>query len=128
MPQVVTAYQIQAGKLDEYEEFLALRKLAVVRGLPGVVSHEVYRCGQVYEFGSPAPDAPRYDMVALTELEDYERAREGLRSREFQSLREEYAHMLVPQPGVYVARRVDQRGAFSAREYWGAEPPRPEIR
>jgi hypothetical protein len=114
---IITAHSARPGMADEYEDFLANRKIAFVRGLSSIDSYNVYRCGDVFTYGQPADDAPKYNMVAILEVNDIEKAREEVNSPEFEALRGEYGSLIVPRPGLYVTEKVEQRSAMSAEEY-----------
>lgn len=114
---IITAHSARPGDEDAYEDFLAHRKIAFVRGLSSIDRYDVYRCGEIFTYGEPAPDAPKYNMVAILEVNDLEKAREEVNSPEFLELRGEYGPLMIPKPGLYVTHKVEQRAAMSGDEY-----------
>lgn len=114
---VITAHSARPGMEADYEDFVAHRKLAYVRGLSSVERYDVYVTQEIFNYGEPATDAPKYNMFAIFDVNDVEKAREETSSEEFMELRGEYGPMMIPRPGIWVARKVEQKAAMSADEY-----------
>lgn len=118
MAFIVTAHRAGTGMADAYEDYLAKRKLAYVRAIPGVRSYTAYRRGNLFgPFGQAAPE-PRFDIVAVIEVDDPKSFAEVTASPEFQSFRHEYAPWIEHQPGLYESRVIEQQAALTREEYW----------
>jgi hypothetical protein len=117
MPSIVVVHSIAPGQSELYEDFVAKRKLAFIRSLPGVQRYEVFRRIRKLEPEFPEMELS-YDIVATLEIDDLDTLQAARATPEYDAFRNEYVHLLQPRPVVYEARKMESEAALSREEFW----------
>lgn len=125
MPTLIVVHGIAPGAEELYEQFLLKRKLAYIRGLPGVRRYEVFRRDRPLEPGAPESEI-EYDIVVILETDDLDALQAARATPEYDAFRREYVDLIEPTPVIYEARRLEAEAALSADEFWsGSETEAP---